>query len=161
MKNVNKVDIQSTRAHPVLFGRKNKLSVEFFNHAADFSDTIAFIIPNPWKMYSIHKRLDNRFKLVYEEQLESFSFLKLGESRGKRHLEDNSTNVNCVFQIWTKEETDLPDLRKYEKDPKSHPDFTTYGYFADKNNIPDDLDFDFLDTLTFCDTSVLIALRFL
>ena len=114
------------------FGIRNKLSVRFFNHAANFSDTIAFIIPNPWKMYSIHKRLDNRFKLVYEEQLQPFSFQKQGKSPGKRHLEDNSTNVNCVFQIWTKEETDLPDLRKYEKDPKSHPDFTTYGYFADK-----------------------------
>ena len=44
--------------------------------------------------------------------------------------------------------------------------------FSDKNNEQDhgdhyqspfdfDLDFDFLDTLTFCDTSVLIALRFL
>ncbi|MDB0041502.1 hypothetical protein N9F16_00280 [bacterium] len=126
------------------FGIRNKLSVRFFNHAANFSDTIAFIIPNPWKMYSIHKRLDSRFKLVYEEQIEPFSFLKQGESRGKRHLGDNSTNVNCVFQIWTKEETDLPDLRKYEKDPKSHPDFTTYGYFADKNNIEDGLDYDFL-----------------
>ena len=69
-------------------------------------------------MYSIHKRLDSRFKLVYSEQVQPFSFIKLGDSPGKRHLEDNSTNVNCVFQIWTRrDDIDLPDLRKYAPDP--------------------------------------------
>ncbi len=127
------------------FGIRNKLSIQFFNHAATFSDTIAFIIPNPWKMYSIHKRLDSRFKLVYSEQVQPFSFIKLGDSPGKRHLEDNSTNVNCVFQIWTRrDDIDLPDLRKSTPDPLTTEDFTAYGYFATKENLTDDIQYDFL-----------------
>ena len=126
------------------FGIKNKLSIAFFNHTALFADTIAYIVPNPWKMYSIHKRLDPRFKLVFEEQIPSFSFYKLGESPGKRHLKDNSTNVNCIFQIWTKEETSLPNLRKYTPDDKSHEDFEALGYFATKDLLPNNIKCDFL-----------------
>ena len=127
------------------FGIRNKLSIQFFNHAAKFADTIAFIIPNPWKMHSIHRRLDPRYKLIYSEQIKPFSFFKIGNSPGKRHLEDNSTNVNCVFQIWTcREDIELKDLRKYDPDPKISDDFTTYGYFANKENLTDDIEYDFL-----------------
>ena len=126
------------------FGRASTLAIEFFNHSAKFCDTIAYIIPNTWRFSKVQSRLDSRYKLVYEETVEPFAFIKIGKSPGKRHMEDGSINVNCVFQIWTRKETDLPDLRVSEPLPLTHEDFTPVGYFATKNNLTGSDEWDFL-----------------
>ena len=126
------------------FGRSSKLAVEFFNHSATFCPTIAYIIPNTWRFSKVQERLDPRYKLVHEEMVEPFSFIKIGKSPGKRQLEDGSINVNCVFQIWTREETDLPDLRVTEPLETAHEDFTMHGYFVDKQTLNESMNWDFL-----------------
>jgi len=49
------------------FGRNNSLSIPFFNHAADFSEYIAFIVPRSWRKWSVLNRLDSRFHLVLDQ----------------------------------------------------------------------------------------------
>lgn len=126
------------------FGRSSKLAIEFFNHSATFCPTIAYIIPNTWRFSKVQDRLDSRYKLVYEEMVEPFAFIKIGKSPGKRQLDDGSINVNCVFQIWTREDTDLQDLRVTEELAREHEDFDMLGYFSNKELLNEDMDWDFL-----------------
>lgn len=72
------------------FGEQAKLAIDFFNYAAKFSTTIAFILPKSFKKISIQNRLDLNFHLVKEEELPTDSFL----------LEGEDYSVPCVFQIW-------------------------------------------------------------
>ena len=81
------------------FGRNNSLSIPFFNHAADASDYIAFIVPKSWRKWSIINRLDRRFHLVYDEDLKIDYVDDSGE-----HIKANS-NLSTVFQIWQKRKT--------------------------------------------------------
>jgi len=37
------------------FGRASKLAIEFFNHSAKFCDTIAYVIPNTWRLIKYKK----------------------------------------------------------------------------------------------------------
>lgn len=71
------------------FGTQNKLSVDFFNHAATFAEVIAFIIPKTWNKDSIQNRLDKNFVLVKSIDLTEDCFYG-----------DKATNVKCCFQIW-------------------------------------------------------------
>lgn len=71
------------------FGTQNNTAVAFFNHAAAFADTIAFIIPKTWKKLSIQNRLDLNFSLVANLDLPSDPFT------GGKH-----TDVRCCFQVW-------------------------------------------------------------
>ena len=126
------------------FGRASKLAVDFFNKSAKYADTIAFIIPNSWKYNKVQNRLDSSFKLIYQSDLPKFAFIKQGESRGKRILKDGSININCVIQIWTKDESAI-DLRVTEDRPGTHKDFDLIGYFTkDKEQLRKDHDYDFI-----------------
>jgi predicted RNA methylase len=73
------------------FGTQNKLSVNFFNHAAKFSDVISFIIPKSWNKNAIKNRLDKNFHLVKSIDLVNDCF------EGEKN-----TKVKCCFQIWQK-----------------------------------------------------------
>ncbi len=75
------------------FGQQSTLAVKFFNYAANFADTIAFIFPRSFKKYSLQNQLNLYFKLIYEEDLPSNSFI----------LDNQPYDVPCVFQIWTKQ----------------------------------------------------------
>jgi predicted RNA methylase len=46
------------------FGRNNSLAVKFFNHASEHADVIAFLVPRSWRKWSVHNKLDKRFELV-------------------------------------------------------------------------------------------------
>jgi hypothetical protein len=74
------------------FGVQNNLAIRFFNKAAKYSDTIAFILPKSFMKESIQNKLDLRFHLDKYFDLPYNSFLLNGEEYG----------VNCVFQIWKK-----------------------------------------------------------
>lgn len=45
------------------FGKNSSLAVKFFNHAAQFSNMICFIVPKTFQKYSIKQKLNNRFFL--------------------------------------------------------------------------------------------------
>lgn len=72
------------------FGEQGNLAIKFFNHAATFADTIAFILPKSFKKISVQNKLDLSFHLKEEVLLEDDSFLLMGEDY----------RVPCVFQIW-------------------------------------------------------------
>lgn len=73
------------------FGKNSSTAVKFFNHAATFSDCIAFIVPRTFRKPSVINRLDLNFHLVKQEILKLDSFyVPSGESY----------SVPTVFQVW-------------------------------------------------------------
>jgi hypothetical protein len=76
------------------FGQQNTLAINFFNEAATFCDTIAFILPLSFKKDSIKNRLNLNFHLEQEIVLDDCEFILCNEDYIK---------VPCVFQIWTKQ----------------------------------------------------------
>ena len=83
------------------FGQQNTVAIAFFNEAAKFSDTIAFILPLSFKKDSIQNRLDLNFSLVKEYELSNNSFIFNGADYA----------VPCMFQIWER----TPEPRKRKK----------------------------------------------
>lgn len=106
-KNLTKIII--TIGNPP-FGKNSSLAVKFFNHAAQFSDVIAFILPRTFQKDSVQHRLSNNFHLKEEYVLGENNFT----------LDGKSYNVPCVFQIWEKSEV----LRQSIKKEICHNDFT-------------------------------------
>ena len=102
------------------FGTQNKLSVDFFNHAASFADVIAFIIPRTWNKQSIHNRLNEKFHLKKSFDLSEDCFYG-----------DKATNVKCCFQIWERSSVS----REKEKKTLSHDDWTFLPYVKGKNDL--------------------------
>lgn len=51
------------------FGRNNSLAIPFFNHAAQVSDYIVFIVPRSWRKWSVQNKLDRHFHLVQDDDL--------------------------------------------------------------------------------------------
>jgi len=74
------------------FGRNSNLAVKFFNHAAEFSNAIAFILPKTFRKISIINRLNLYFHLTYDEDVLQNSFI----------FENKSYDVSCCSQIWIK-----------------------------------------------------------
>ena len=74
------------------FGKNASLAVRFFNRAALFADTVAFIVPRTFQKRSTHNKLDLRFHLQREEVLEVDAFTFCGEPYA----------VPCVWQVWAK-----------------------------------------------------------
>lgn len=104
------------------FGKSCSTAIKFFNHAAKWADTIAFIIPRTFRKISIQNKLDKNFHLISDK--------------------DTPTNqccftpkmmVKCCFQIWEngKEPRIIINL------PTKHPDwvFLSHGPL-DTNNQP-------------------------
>ena len=71
------------------FGRVCSLAIKFFNHAAKFSNAIAFIIPRSFRKISIQNKLDINFKLISDMDISN-----------KLNTFDPPINVKCCFQIW-------------------------------------------------------------
>ena len=76
------------------FGRNNSLSIPFFNHAADFSEYIAFIVPRSWRKWSVLNRLDSRFHLVLDKDIE----VDYQDASGKT-LSERKLLATC-FQVY-------------------------------------------------------------
>lgn len=112
------------------FGRNNSLSIPFFNHAAKFSELIAFIVPRSWRKWSVLNRLDLRFQLVDDWDLEIDYVDEFGKhSHGVGNLR------TCV-QVWRRSDTSMrapvkiPDHGLIEKTSPELADvsFTLFGY---------------------------------
>lgn len=91
------------------FGKNSTLAVKFFNHAAIFSNFIAFIVPRTFQKNSIVNRLNSKFQLKFEEVLPLDSFI----------YQDKPYKVPTVFQVWQKN-ANL--IRTITKKIVSHPD---------------------------------------
>ena len=98
------------------FGIQNNLAIRFFNKAAEYSDTIAFILPKSFMKESIQKKLDLRFHLYKYIELPYKSFSLNGEDYG----------VNCVFQIWKKK-----DIKRTVETKMNGDSFIKFGYEND------------------------------
>ena len=72
------------------FGRNHSLSIPFFNKCADVSDYIGFIIPKSWRKWSVLNRLDRRFHLIHDEELDV------------DYIDGGSGKLNTIFQIYEK-----------------------------------------------------------
>lgn len=93
------------------FGKNATLAVRFFNHAARFADTIAFIVPRTFEKASLKNRLDKKFELALEIAIDPRSF----------HFNGEKVAVPCVFQIWERLPGDV--VREKITTSTSHPDF--------------------------------------
>lgn len=102
------------------FGQQSTLALKFFNHAASFATTIAFILPRSFKKVSLQNQLDLNFSLIKEMDLPEDSFT----------LDEEDYGVPCVFQVW--ERTEKPREKVKMK--------TTTTLFEFTKN-PDDADF--------------------
>ncbi|NBU32252.1 MAG: hypothetical protein EBS36_03670 [Actinobacteria bacterium] len=71
------------------FGARAAVAVKFMNHAASFSDVIAFILPMSFNKYTFQDRISPMFHLV-----ESFN------CSDSFRTPSGQTKVNTVFQIW-------------------------------------------------------------
>jgi hypothetical protein len=76
------------------FGRNNSLSIPFFNRAAEHSEFIAFIVPRSWRKWSVLNRLDRRFHLVSDKDLQIDYVDGLGANLSQRK------KLATCFQIW-------------------------------------------------------------
>lgn len=108
------------------FGKRGKLAIEFFNHAAHLADIVAFIVPVNFRKFTTHKQLDPSMRFIS----------KLTLPRDAFHLSTGkSYSVNTEFQIWTRLANTLQDMRQYKPLPIRHQDFQIWQY----NNTPDAL----------------------
>ena len=74
------------------FGRSSGLAIEFFEHCANYSDMVSFIIPRTWMKYVIHKRLPSDFGLYWQAILPDAAFI----------LNGKPYEVRCVAQCWSR-----------------------------------------------------------
>ena len=100
------------------FGKRGALAMQFARHAAEFADTIAFILPMCFRKHAMHKKIPDDMRLILEKRLPFDAF----------RLPDGSPyGVNTVFQIWTRHSCGR-DMRRRRPEPISHPDFALYQY---------------------------------
>ena len=106
-------------------GYMNPLAKAFFNHAATFSEMIAFIVPAKWKTsWKVHYQLNKSFGLYYSEFLPKNSFL----------LDEKPYDVPCCIQIWSKTKPlNLENQRITSRPPTRHDDFEM---FLTCDNVP-------------------------
>ena len=121
----NNINVLTIGNPPFGKGYMNPLAKGFFNHAAKFSNVIAFIVPQKWHTaWKVHFQLDNSFGLYYSSVLDKDSFL----------LDDNPYNVNCCAQIWSKIPIKgMENLRIRKRPPTKHEDFEM---FLTCDNVP-------------------------
>ena len=101
------------------FGKRGKLAIAFFNHAADLADIIAFIVPVNFRKFTTQKRLDPSMRFIS----------KLFVPRDAFYLDTGkSYSVNTEFQIWTRLASPHPDMRQYKPLPIQHDDFQIWQY---------------------------------
>lgn len=95
------------------FGRVSSLAIKFFNHAANYADVIAFIVPRTFRRVSVQNKLSAHFHLVFDEDvpMEPCSF-------------SPPMMAKCCFQIWEKQRT----VRARIELPTSHEDWEFLGF---------------------------------
>jgi hypothetical protein len=122
---LNNIRIACIGNPPFGSGYMNPLAKAFFNHAATFSEVIAFIVPAKWQTsWKVQFQLDKSFGLYFTELLPKNSFVFNGDPY----------DVPCCMQIWSKVQLgNLNNLRITERPPTKHNDFEM---FLTCDNVP-------------------------
>lgn len=122
---LNNIKIACIGNPPFGSGYMNPLAKGFFNHAATFSELIAFIVPEKWQTsWKVQFQLDKSFNLYFSESLPKNSFV----------FDGNPYHVPCCMQVWSKvSRGDLKDLRIRTRPPTKHDDFEM---FLTCDNVP-------------------------
>ena len=97
---LNAVDAVTISNPP--FGRNNSLSIPFFNKAANHSEFICFIVPRSWRKWSVINRLDRRFHLVADHDIQ----IDYEDDAGEKLSVKNG--LATCFQIWQRKDTLRP-----------------------------------------------------
>tara|TARA_B100000214_G_C23885070_1_gene589075 strand:- start:106 stop:987 length:882 start_codon:yes stop_codon:yes gene_type:complete len=119
----NNIRIATVTNPPFGTGYMNPLAKRFFNHAATFSELIAFIVPAKWSTsWKVQFQLDKLFSLYHSEVLPKNSFVFKGEPY----------DVPCCMQVWSKVRG-YKDIRIRERPPTKHQDFEM---FLTCDNVP-------------------------
>ena len=119
----NNIRIATVTNPPFGSGYMNPLAKRFFNHAAKFSELIAFIVPAKWSTsWKVQFQLDKSFGLYHSEMLPKNSFVFKGEPY----------DVPCCMQVWSKVSLGK-DIRIRERPPTKHSDFEM---FLTCDNVP-------------------------
>ncbi|WP_417525580.1 hypothetical protein [Marinovum sp.] len=84
-------------------------ALAYLNHAAEFADVVAFVLPTTFRKTSYQNRVDPNMHLVHEEEIPSRAFTKSG----------TGIDVPCVFQIWERQ----AEPRAAHVLKRSHPHF--------------------------------------
>ncbi len=101
------------------FGKRGKLAIAFFNHAAALADLVAFIVPVNFRKFIVHKQLNASMRFIS----------KLPLPRDAFHLDTGKPySVNTEFQIWTRLASTHHDMRQYKRLPIYHQDFQIWQY---------------------------------
>ena len=101
------------------FGKRGRMAVAFFNHAAVLADIIAFILPVNFRKYIVHKQLEPSMRFIRKMALPRDAF----------HLDSGkSYTVNTEFQIWTRIQSKHQDMRQHKPLPIRHQDFQMWQY---------------------------------
>jgi predicted RNA methylase len=107
------------------FGCQGSEAVKFFNHAAEWADTIAFIVPKSFRRPKILNRLHKSFHLELDIELEAdykqVEFTRPDGTVGK---------ATCCFQIWKRHYVERTPIIL----PASHKDWTFIS--ANHNYVP-------------------------
>lgn len=121
----NNIRIACIGNPPFGSGYMNPLAKRFFNHAAEFSELIAFIVPAKWHTsWKVQFQLNKSFGLYFSEVLPKNSFL----------LDGKSYDVPCCMQVWSKVKLkEKQDLRINKRPPTKHSDF---DMFLTCDNVP-------------------------
>jgi hypothetical protein len=75
---------------PKFGGRSHNVALEFMNHAAQFSDTLAMILPNTFRRPLTKQKVDSRFTLVFDVDIPRDAF----------RMDGAVAKVTTVYQIW-------------------------------------------------------------
>lgn len=82
------------------FGKVSSMAIKFFNHAAEWAEVIAFIIPRTFRRISVQNKLNKYFHLIHDSEIAthpcSFSPPMM---------------VKCCFQIWEKRKEPRPIIK--------------------------------------------------
>lgn len=112
------------------FGKVSSVAIRFFNHSAQWANTIAFIIPRTFRRPSVQNRLDTSFHLIHDEDMPTTPCCFTPKMM-----------VKCCFQIWQKKDT----TRQIIHLPTKHADWTflPFGPKDERNQPtpPDGADF--------------------
>lgn len=80
------------------FGKEGEIAADFFNHAAKFATTIAFIMPIQYLRPSYQNKLDRHFELARTSIMPTTTFMI--EIKNIDHPIE--VFAPCVFQVWEK-----------------------------------------------------------
>lgn len=95
------------------FGKISSLAIKFFNHACEWANVVAFIVPKTFRRISVQNKLNRQFHLVFDEEIpmNPCSFYP-------------PMMVKCCFQIWEKREKN----RSLVELTTTHPDWNFLGF---------------------------------